>query len=72
MQRDLLPDDAKTLAADVSDAMLAGDRAKTERLTRIFQDRVAAAIEANFNVAAEDEKVRRRILQQIGTPRARR
>lgn len=43
--------------------MLAGDRAKTERLTRIFQDRVAAAIEANFNVAAEDEKVRRRILQ---------
>ena len=48
--------------------MLAGDRAKTERLTRIFQDRVAAAIEANFNVAAEDEKVRRRILQQIGTP----
>jgi predicted membrane-bound mannosyltransferase len=39
--------------------MLAGDRAKTERLTRIFQDRVAAAIEANFNVAAEDEKVRR-------------
>jgi len=52
--------------------MLAGDRAKTERLTRIFQDRVAAAIEANFNVAADDEKVRRRILQQIGTPRARR
>ncbi|MGC2073176.1 MAG: hypothetical protein WA694_18015 [Pseudolabrys sp.] len=51
------------MAADVSDAMLAGDRAKTERLTRIFQDRVAAAIEANFNVAAEDEKVRRRILQ---------
>jgi len=39
--------------------MLAGDRAKTERFTRIFQDRVAAAIEANFNVAAEDEKVRR-------------
>ncbi|MGA8801654.1 MAG: hypothetical protein WB614_17885, partial [Pseudolabrys sp.] len=72
VQRDLLPDDANTLAADVSDAMLAGDRAKTERLTRIFQDRVAAAIEANFNVAAEDEKVRRRILQHIGTPRARR
>ncbi|MGA7038158.1 MAG: hypothetical protein WBZ08_07160, partial [Pseudolabrys sp.] len=72
VQRDLLPDDANTLAADVSDAMLAGDRAKTERLTRIFQDRVAAAIGANFNVAAEDEKVRRRILQHIGTPRARR
>ena len=70
VQRDLLPDDAESLAADVSEAMLAGDRAKTERLTRVFQDRVAAAIEANFSIAAEDGKVRRRILQQIGTPRA--
>ena len=70
VQRDLLPDDAESLAADVSEAMLAGDRAKTERLTRVFQDRVAAAIEASFSIAAEDGKVRRRILQQIGTPRA--
>ena len=70
VQRDLLPDDAESLAADVSEAMLAGDRAKTERLTRVFQDRVAAAIEASFSTAAEDGKVRRRILQQIGTPRA--
>ena len=70
VQPDLLPDDAESLAADVSEAMLAGDRAKTERLTRVFQDRVAAAIEASFSIAAEDGKVRRRILQQIGTPRA--
>jgi hypothetical protein len=70
VQRDLLPEDARALAADVNEAMLAGDRARTERLTRVFQDRVAAAIEANFNAAAEDEKIRRRILQQIGTPRA--
>jgi hypothetical protein len=58
------------LAADVSEAMFAGDRAKTERLTRAFQDRVAAAIEASLSAAAEDGKVRRRILQQIVTPRA--
>jgi hypothetical protein len=70
VQRDLLPDDAGALATDVSEAMLAGDQAKTERLTRVFQDRVAAAIEANSNAAAEDGKIRRRILQQIGTPRA--
>jgi len=57
------------LAADVSEAMFAGDRAKTERLTRVFQDRVAAAIEAGFSDAAEDGKVRRRILQQIGSCR---
>src|SRR5262249_28004428 len=45
-------------------------KAKIERLTRIFQDRVAAAIEANFSDAAEDGRLRRRVLQQIGTPRA--
>jgi hypothetical protein len=69
IQRDLLPD-ANDLAADVSEAMNAGDKARTERLARIFQDRVAAAIEANMSAAAEDSKIRRRLLQQIGTPRA--
>ncbi|HEY6024013.1 MAG TPA: hypothetical protein VIV34_07515 [Pseudolabrys sp.] len=70
IRRDLLPNDADMLAEEFSDAMLAGDQGKTERLARFFQDRVAAAIEANFSAAAEDEKIRRRILQQIGTPRA--
>jgi len=68
--RDLLPNDANDLAADVSEAMLAGDQSRTERLARIFQDRVAAAIEAKCSAGADDEKIRRRILQQIGTPRA--
>ena len=70
VQRDLLPNDANALATDVSAAMVSGDQSKTERLARIFQDRVAAAIEANFSAAEDDEKVRRRTLQQIGTPRA--
>jgi hypothetical protein len=70
VRRDLLPNDANSLAEEVGEAMLAGDQAKTERLARIFQDRVAAAIEANFSIAEDDEKNRRRILQQIGTPRA--
>lgn len=70
VKRDLLPNDANTLADAVSEAVLSGDQAKTERLTRIFQDQVAAAIEANFSAAEEDGKTRRRILQQIGTPRA--
>jgi hypothetical protein len=68
--RDLLPNDANSMASDVSKAMLDGDKARIERLTRVFQDRVAAAIEANFTAAAEDEKIRRRMLQQLGTPRA--
>ena len=43
---------------------------KTERLARMFQDRVAAAIDSNVNADDQDGKIRRRILQQIGTPRA--
>jgi hypothetical protein len=65
-----LPDDANAMASDVSKAMLDSDQAKIERLTRIFQDRVAAAIEASYSAAAEDGRLRRRVLQQIGTPRA--
>jgi hypothetical protein len=70
IQRDLLPNDADALADEVGEAMLSGDQAKTERLARVFQDRVAAAIDANFTAAEEEGKARRRILQQIGTPRA--
>jgi hypothetical protein len=66
----LLPNDANALATDVSAAMASGDQSKIERFARIFQDRVAAAIEANFSAAEDNEKVRRRTLQQIGTPRA--
>jgi hypothetical protein len=68
IRRDLLPHDADALAGEVSEAMVAGDQAKTERLARMFQDRVAAAI--NVNADEQDGKIRRRILQQIGTPRA--
>ena len=70
IRRDLLPHDADALAGEVSDAMVAGDQAKTERLARMFQDRVAAAIDSNISADDQDGKIRRRILQQIGTPRA--
>jgi hypothetical protein len=70
VRRDLLPKDASSMADEVGEAMLAGDQAKAERLARAFQDRVATAIEANFNAASEDGNIRRRILHQIGTPRA--
>ena len=50
--------------------MLAGDRPRTERLARMFQDRVAAAIETNISADEGDGRIRRRILQQIGTPHA--
>ena len=50
--------------------MLAGDQSKSERLARIFQDRVSPRHRRELRAATEDGKVRRRILHQIGTPRA--
>ena len=65
-----MPNDADALAEEVGAAMMAGDQPRLERLARNFQDRVAAAIESNIHAGGGDERVRRRILQQIGTPRA--
>jgi hypothetical protein len=70
IRRDLLPDDAKNLVEAVNDAMLDGDTVRAEHVTRAFQDMAAAAIEANLAAGANDEKMRRRMLARIGTPRA--
>jgi hypothetical protein len=67
--RDLLPDEAKTHVEAVNAALLAGDDAKAEQLTRAFQDRVATAIDTAFS-SADETKTRRRLKMQIGTPRA--
>ena len=69
IRRDLLPEDAKVLADEVSEALLANDDSKAERITRGFQDRVVIVIETAFEAAAFDEKIRQRMLAQIGTPR---
>jgi len=67
--RDLLPDEAKAHVEAVNAALLAGDDAKAEQLTRAFQDRVATAVDIAFS-AADETKTRRRLKMQIGTPRA--
>ena len=69
IRRDLLPEDAKILADEVSDALLADDEPKADHITRAFQDRVVIVIETSFESAASDEKIRRRMLAQIGTQR---
>lgn len=67
--RDLLPEDAKILADEIGDALLAGDEPKAAHIARVFQDRVVAALEANFEATAADERLRRRMLAQVATPR---
>jgi len=69
IRRDLLPDDAKILADAVNDALLADEAPKAEHITRAFHARVVTAIEAGFAAAAADDKIRRRMLAQIGTHR---
>ena len=69
IRRDLLPEDAKILADEVSDALLAGDEPKAEHITRTFQDRVVVALEASFESAASDDQIRRQMLAQVGTQR---
>jgi hypothetical protein len=71
IRRDLLPYDARILADEVSDALAAGDDRKAEQLTRAFQDRVVAAIEASFEAAAAADKFRQHLLGLIGTQRPR-
>jgi hypothetical protein len=70
IKRDLLPEEAKTLSEQVGDALLINDKARAEYLTRRFQDSVAAAFETHFGPATTDERLRRRLLSQVGTPRA--
>jgi hypothetical protein len=69
IRRDLLPVDAKLLSDQVGDALLANDVSKAEYLTRRFQDRVVTAFESHFGPEGSDERQRRRLLAQIGTPR---
>jgi hypothetical protein len=70
VRRDLLPEEAKALTDDVGKALLAGDEAKVEHIVRAFQDRAAAAIASTLAESGSDDKMRRRVLAQIGTPRA--
>jgi hypothetical protein len=70
IRRDLLPVDAKILSDDVANALLANDEAKAKQITRRFQDRAVTAFDTYFDAAASDEMIHRRLLAQVGTPRA--
>jgi hypothetical protein len=67
IRRDLLPDQAEKFTNTISELLLANDMTRAEFLTREFQDQVAAALAPAF--AGNDERERRRLLSQIGTPR---
>jgi hypothetical protein len=70
VSRALMPAEAKTYVEDVTRALAANDTAKADQLTRILHDKVIERIEALLVTMQIDEKARRRVAGQVGTPRA--
>jgi hypothetical protein len=67
--RDLVAAEARSYADAIGDALIAGDAATCEQLTRAFQDRVADRIEQALAAAQNDEKAHRRLAGQLGARR---
>lgn len=68
--RDLLPGEAKAVTDEVARAFSTDDNAKAEALGRAFQDRTIQRMQDALATAQDDEKIRRKLAAQIGTPRA--
>ncbi len=70
MCRDLMPSEAKALSEDINRALLDDDRVKAEQLTRALHDRAILRIRETMAAVSGNEKARRRLSVQVGTPRA--
>jgi hypothetical protein len=68
IRRDLLPEQAKRFTDTIGEMLLANDMMRAETVAREFQDQVVAALVPAFE--RNDDREQRRILAQIGTPRA--
>jgi hypothetical protein len=67
--RDLIPAETKALSDDINRALLDGD-GKAEQMARALQDRALLRINETVATAGADDKGRRRLAVQVGTPRA--
>ncbi len=68
--RDLIPAEAKALSADINRALLAGDRTKADQLVRALHERAIRRMTDAVGAIGADERARRRLAVQVGTPRA--
>lgn len=68
--RDLMPGEAKAVTEQVAWAFDEGETERAEELVRGFQDRAASRIEEALAATRSDDKARRKLAGQIGTPRA--
>ena len=68
--RDLIPAEAKALGADIDRALHANDPVKAEQRTRALHDRAVLRTREAMASVVGDDKARRRLAVQVGTPRA--
>jgi hypothetical protein len=68
--RDLIPAEVKALGDDINRALLADDRNRANQLVRTLQDRSIRRMRDALAEVSADEKSRRRLAVQVGTPRA--
>ena len=68
--RDLIPAEAKALNADINRALVAGDRPKADQLARALHECALQRMRHAVAAIGSDERARRRLAVQIGTPRA--
>src|ERR1700730_6133915 len=68
--RDLIPAEAKALSEDINRALLDGDRPKAEQLVSALHECAAQGMKDAVSRTGSDEKTRRRLAVQVGTPRA--
>jgi hypothetical protein len=68
--RDLMAAEAKALSEDTNRALLADDRAKADQLVNALHDRAVQRMRDAVATVDGDEKTRRRLSVQVGTPRA--
>jgi hypothetical protein len=68
--RDLIPAEVKALGDDINRALLADDRNRADQLVRTLHDRSIRRIRDAIAEVGGDERARRRLAVQVGTPRA--
>ena len=70
LARDLMPAEVNALGEDIARALRADDPYKAEHIVRVLHERAIARINDAMAAAHGDEKARRHLAVQVGTPRA--
>jgi hypothetical protein len=68
--RDLVPDEAQAYAENVTKLVAANEQARAAQAANAFHERVAQAIDKSLSGLNGDDKSRRKLAHQIGSPRA--